>query len=140
MRNPLVKRLPSEFKNELGKYIVIFLFMALSVSFVSGWSVAGGSMATAYDESFEKYNIEDGNFELYAKADDELIKAVEDSDRYDAKIYENFYVEFPTKEVDSTLRIFKKRTDINLECLMDGEFRQVTAKLPSTECMRTTTA
>ena len=122
MRNPLVKRLPSEFKNELGKYIVIFLFMALSVSLVSGWSVAGGSMATAYDESFEKYNIEDGNFELYAKADDELIKAVEDSDRYDAKIYENFYVEFPTKEVDSTLRIFKKRTDINLECLMDGEF------------------
>lgn len=122
MRNPLVKRLPSEFKNELGKYIVIFLFMALSVSFVSGWSVAGGSMATAYDESFEKYNIEDGNFELYAKADDELIKAVEDSDRFDAKIYENFYVEFPTKEVDSTLRIFKKRTDINLECLMDGEF------------------
>ena len=122
MRNPLVKRLPSEFKNELGKYIVIFLFMALSVSFVSGWSVAGGSMATAYDESFEKYNIEDGNFELYAKADDELIKAVEDSDKYDAKIYENFYVEFPTKEVDRTLRIFKKRTDINLECLMDGEF------------------
>ena len=122
MRNPLVKRLPSEFKNELGKYIVIFLFMALSVSFVSGWSVAGGSMATAYDESFEKYNIEDGNFELYSKADDELIKAVEDSDRFDAKIYENFYVEFPTKEVDSTLRIFKKRTDINLECLMDGEF------------------
>lgn len=122
MRNPLVKRLPSEFKNELGKYIVIFLFMTLSVSLVSGWSVAGGSMATAYDESFEKYNIEDGNFELYAKADDELIKAVEDSDRYYAKIYENFYVEFPTKEVDSTLRIFKKRTDINLECLMDGEF------------------
>lgn len=122
MRNPLVKRLPSEFKNELGKYIVIFLFMTLSVSLVSGWSVAGGSMATAYDESFEKYNIEDGNFELYAKADDELLKAVEDSDRYDAKIYENFYVEFPTKEVDSTLRIFKKRTDINLECLMDGEF------------------
>lgn len=122
MRNPLVKRLPSEFKNELGKYIVIFLFMALAVSLVSGWSVAGGSMATAYDESFEKYNIEDGNFELYAKADDELIKAVEDSDRFDAKIYENFYVEFPTKEVDSTLRIFKKRTDINLECLMDGEF------------------
>lgn len=122
MRNPLVKRLPSEFKNELGKYIVIFLFMALSVSFVSGWSVAGGSMATAYDESFEKYNIEDDNFELYAKADDELIKAVEDSNRFDAKIYENFYVEFPTKEVDSTLRIFKKRTDINLECLMDGEF------------------
>ena len=136
MRNPLVKRLPSEFKNELGKYLAIFLLMVLSVSFVSGWNVAGGSMATAYDESFEKYNIEDGNFELYAKADDELIKAVEDSDRFDAKIYENFYVEFPTKEVDSTLRIFKKRTDINLECLMDGEFLCISKQLQTVVCRR----
>lgn len=99
MRNPLVKRLPSEFKNELGKYIVIFLFMALSVSFVSGWSVAGGSMATAYDESFEKYNIEDGNFELYAKADDELIKAVENSDRFDAKIYKTSMLNFRQRKL-----------------------------------------
>lgn len=138
MRKPLVKRLPSEFKNELGKYLAIFLLMVLSVSFVSGWNVAGGSMATAYDESFEKYSIEDGNFELYAKADDELIKAVEDSDKYNAKIYENFYVEFPTKEVDSTLRIFKKRTDINLECLMDGEFLCISKQLRTVVCRRLT--
>ena len=122
MKNPLSRRLLRELRQDIGKYIALFLFLTLTTGFISGFLVADGSMVKAYDESFEKYSIEDGNFELYAKADDELIKAVEDSDKYDARIYENFYVEFPTKEVDSTLRIFKKRTDIDLECLMDGEF------------------
>lgn len=119
MRNPLIKRLPRELKGELGKYLVIFLFIVGTISIVSGWNVAGSSMATAYDESFEEYSIEDGNFQLAAKADDDLLSALETDTR---KIYENFYVEEETKEVDSTLRIFQKREKIDLECLMDGEF------------------
>lgn len=119
MKNPLIKRLPRELKGEFGKYLVIFLFIVGTISIVSGWNVAGNSMATAYDEGFEKYNIEDGNFELYNKADENLISDFESDD---LKIYENFYIEHSTKEVDSTLRIFHKRNEINLECLMDGEF------------------
>ena len=38
------------------------------------------------------------------------------------KIYQNFYKEEQTKNVESTLRIFKKRTEIDLECLMEGSF------------------
>ena len=38
------------------------------------------------------------------------------------KIYPNFYKEEQTKNVESTLRIFKKRTEIDLECLMEGSF------------------
>lgn len=49
MRNPLIKRLPRELKGELGKYLVIFLFIVGTISIVSGWNVAGSSMATAYD-------------------------------------------------------------------------------------------
>lgn len=30
-------------------------------------------MYNTYNESFEKYNVEDGNFELYTKADDSII-------------------------------------------------------------------
>lgn len=119
MRNPLIKRLPRELKGELGKYLVIFLFIVGTISIVSGWNVAGSSMATAYDKSFEEYSIEDGNFQLAAEADDDLLSALETDTR---KIYENFYVEEETKEVDSTLRIFQKREKIDLECLMDGEF------------------
>ena len=68
MKNPLLKRLPKELKADLGKYLVIFLFMILTIGLVSGFLVAGSSMSAAYDESFEKYNIEDGNFTLSSKA------------------------------------------------------------------------
>lgn len=81
MRNPLIKRLPRELKGEIGKYIVLFLFITMMIGIVSGFLVAAGSMATAYDESFEKYNIEQGNFELLQKADDETIKKIEDGIR-----------------------------------------------------------
>ncbi len=64
MRNPLMKRLPREFIGEMGKYLVIFLFMTATIGFVSGFLVAGGSMIQAYEESFEKYKIEDGHFVL----------------------------------------------------------------------------
>ena len=57
MRSPLLKRLPREFKSELGKYIAIFLFMTLTIGFISGFLVAGSSMKKTYDDSFEKYNI-----------------------------------------------------------------------------------
>ena len=58
MKNPLRKRLLRELKNDSGKYLVIFLFMTATIGFVSGFLVADESMLYAYDESFEKYNVE----------------------------------------------------------------------------------
>ncbi|MCM1228055.1 MAG: ABC transporter permease [Clostridium sp.] len=126
MKNPLIKRLPHELKSEFGRYLVIFLFIVVTVGFVSGWNVAGNSMSAAYDDSFEKCRIEDGNFELYAPADSKLIADLETSD---LQVYENFYIERETKEVDSTLRIFKKRTEVNLENLMEGKFPENTNEI-----------
>ena len=60
MRNPLWKRLPRELVGDIGKYLVIFLFMTATIGFVSGFLVADESMLEAYDESFEKYRIENG--------------------------------------------------------------------------------
>ena len=126
MKNPLIKRLPREFKSDFGKYAVIFLFMIIMIGFVSGFMVASGSMKIAYDESFEKYNIEDGNFELYSKADAETIKKLEEAD---VKIYENFYIERETENVDSTLRIFKNREELNKVCVMEGELPDSTDEI-----------
>lgn len=117
MKNPLLKRLPRELKDEWGKYLVIFLFIAMMVSVVSGFLVASNSMAVAYDESFDKYNIEDGNFALAAEADDALLDTLEEEGM---TIYENYYIEEETEEVESTLRIFQNRNEVNLICLMDG--------------------
>lgn len=67
MRNPLTKRIPREIKNDLGKYIALFLFLIISIGFISGFLVAGDSMKSAFDNSFEKYNVEDGHFALPQK-------------------------------------------------------------------------
>lgn len=119
MRNPLHKRFPRDLRDEIGKYLVIFLFLLGMISAASGFLVASGSMAATYDESFEKYHIEDGNFELAAEAEPELLEELEQEG--EVTIYPNWYVEEETKEVESTLRIFKDRTDVDLVCLMKGK-------------------
>lgn len=78
MKNPLNKRLPRELKGDIGKYIVIFIFLVATIGVVSGFLVAGTSMKTAFDESFDKNNIEDGNFVLESKMTDDLKTKLED--------------------------------------------------------------
>lgn len=117
MRNPLNKRFPRELKSEFGKYLVLFVFITGMIGIISGFLVAGNSMTAAYSESFEKYNIENGNFELAVSADESLIRALE---KEELSVYENFYVDAKTEGIDTTLRIFKNRMDINKVCLMEG--------------------
>lgn len=123
MKSPLRKRIPRELKTDFGKYLVIFLFLTATIGFVSGFLVAGSSMITAYNESFEKYNIEDGNFELMEEADDTLLTELE---KEGVTIYENYYLEeaVVNGKSDSTLRIFKPRNEVDKVCLMDGEMPQ----------------
>ena len=124
MKNPLWKRLPRELKSDFGKYIVIFLFMTLTISFVSGFLVADDSMLAAYDESFEKYNIEHGNFTLSSRIEDSTISKIEEKGK--VHICENFYRDEAVDvdldgETEGTMRIYQERTDMDLVCLMDGE-------------------
>ena len=124
MRNPLWKRLPRELVGDIGKYLVIFLFMTATIGFVSGFLVADESMLEAYDESFEKYRIENGNFTLDSQATEEKLEELEQEG---VTIYENFYLDEPVDvdldgTSDSTMRIFKKREEVNLVCLMKGTF------------------
>ncbi len=122
MKNPLRKRLLRELRSEIGKYLVIFLLLIASIGFVSGFLVADGSMLTAYQEGFEKYNIEDGNFRLADSANKAQKKAIQE---LGVTLYDNFYVEEALTN-DSTLRIFADRREINKICLMDG-------KMPETD-------
>ena len=124
MKNPLWKRLPRELKSDFGKYIVIFLFMTLTIGFVSGFLVADDSMLAAYDESFEKYNIEHGNFTLSSRLEDSTISKIEEKGK--VHICENFYRDEAVDadldgETEGTMRIYQERTDMDLVCLMDGE-------------------
>ena len=98
MKNPLHKRLPRELKSEFGKYAVVFFLMVATIGFVSGFLVADDSMLAAYDEGFEKYNIEHGNFTFSSKASESDLKKIEKNGK--VRICENFYRDEP---VDSDL-------------------------------------
>ena len=44
MASPLTKRLPREFRNNLGKYLGMFLLLALAIAFTTGFLVAASSI------------------------------------------------------------------------------------------------
>ena len=99
MKNPLRKRLP-------------FL-------------VADNSMLIAYQDGFEKYNIEDGNFRT---ADRIYRSQREDIEKLGITLYENYYIE-ATLDNESTMRFFKNREEINKVCLMKGELPKVAGEI-----------
>ena len=117
MKSPLRKRIPRELKEEFGKYLVVFLLMVLTIGFVSGFLVADGSMLKAYDESFDKYNIENGNFRTAEKVYRSQWKDIEAAG---VKLYENYYIE-EALDNGSTMRFFKNREQVNKVCLMKGK-------------------
>ena len=130
MKNPLIKRLPREFTGEIAKYIVIFIFMTAVIGLISGFLIADGSMLDTYNKSFDKYNVEDGNFELYSKADDKLIDRLEEEN---VTIYENFYKEETVKvhnneklseDDQSVIRFYINRKDIDKVDVIEGRLAE----------------
>ena len=149
MRNPLCKRIIRELKRDWKKYLVVALFLILTIGFVSGMYVANGSMMQAAAEGKEKYHLEDGHFELDQKADQELIRAIETGEKADVKqfypdqakmelddsdfsavpvtVYENFYRNEDEDhdndgKSDGTIRVYERTEEINQACLMEGSF------------------
>ena len=116
MRNPLRKRLLREITGELSKYLVILILLIATIGFVSGFLVADGSMLTAYNESFEKYNIEDGHFLTVTEMNRAQKKAVE---ALGITVYDQYYVE-KQMENNTKLRIYADRKEVNTLCVMDG--------------------
>ena len=117
-RNPLNKRFLRDLRDDLGKYVVIALLMIFTIGLISGFLVADGSMVKAYNESFTKYNVEDGNFRTQKRMNKAQLKSAEGLGLY---LYELFYREF-SLENGSTIRVFENRDRVDLVCLMEGEF------------------
>ncbi|MBQ6902905.1 MAG: FtsX-like permease family protein, partial [Lachnospiraceae bacterium] len=117
-RNPLNRRFIRDLKGDLGKYAVIFLLLVFSISEGSGFLVADESMLEAYNESFETYNVEDGNFtaeRMLNRGQQTRIEA------QGVRLHELFFADRET-DYGATMRFFKNRTEVNLACLMDGRF------------------
>ena len=119
MRNPLNRRLPRELKHDLGKYVVIFLFLVMLISLVSGFLVADNSVRHAYDEGFEKYNLEWGHVSFNQEPSAEFLETLEDEN--DILFYDLSYFEKNDTDHAANIRVYADREIVNTECLMSGK-------------------
>lgn len=117
MKNPLNKRIFLDLKKNLGKYMIIFVFIVMLISLVSGFLVAGNSMMVAYDESFDKYQIENGHITFDREPEKNLRKEIEKTSK--VTLYDLFYIN-TTDENNKKYRIYEVRDEVNRECLMKG--------------------
>ena len=78
MASPLRKRFPRELKDNLGKYLGIFLLMSVTIAQTSGFLLAAHSIGVIIDDMPEKYSIEDARFTTAFEATDEQLDAAAD--------------------------------------------------------------
>lgn len=129
IKNPLRRRILRELLGDWKKYLVVSLFLILTIGFVSGMYVANESMMTAAGQGITEYKLENGHFELKNKADAEEKYQLNDPDfqPVPVTVYENFYRNEDEDNnndgvVDGTVRVYAKTDNINLACLLDGRF------------------
>ncbi len=117
MKNPLRKRWLRDLKSELGKYIALFLFLFLTISFVAGFLVADNSMKVIYANSFSDYDIENGHFIVENALTDAEIASLEKN--LDLAIYPLTYID-RTMENEHTVRFYLPREAVNRVDLLSG--------------------
>ena len=123
MANPLNKRFTRELRNNLGKYLGMFLMMAFATAFTSGYLLAASSIQQIIEEMPETYRIEDGRFSCDFEPDDGAIEAVED---LGVTVYPDFYrqvdlqLEDGQTAGDITARVYANRTELNLAAYAQG--------------------
>lgn len=130
MASPLHKRFPRELKDNLGKYLGIFLLMSVTIALTSGFLLAAHSIGVIIDDMPEKYSIEDARFTTAFEATDEQLDAAADAAN-DAgtggtDIVRNwsFDADFNHAQgddgLDRTLRVYQHRTQVDLAAYAEG--------------------
>lgn len=97
----LDKRIFRDFKNNLGKYLSIFILLTATIAFGSAFLIVSDGIEATVDNDQQENRLEDGNFLLNEKYDFSNSKY---------EIEENFYINL---ENTYTLRIYNNRTNIN---------------------------
>ncbi len=120
MKNPLIRRIPREIFSDWKKYLALFLLLTAVIGFTSGVFVANDSMEISSMESFEKYNIENGHFNLKEKPSAKLLNAFK---KEGISIYPQFYKDLVMEgDTEVITRTFIMRDKVNKACLMRGNF------------------
>ena len=125
---PLARRLPRELKNNIGKYLGIFLLMCGAIALTSGFLLAAHSIGSIIDEMRDVYTIEDGRVTTSFEATDAQLEAAEDAAESigGATFYRNFSIDATIKKsagddgTKRTLRTYVHRTEVDIASYCEG--------------------
>lgn len=97
IKNPLRRRIPRELLGDWRKYLIVALFLILTIGFVSGVYVANESMMTSAESGVTEYKLENGHFELENRAENALLSSISSGEKADIK---TFYTDKAKAEFD----------------------------------------
>lgn len=124
MKGSLNKRLKRDLRHNFGKYLGLFLLMALTVTMVSGFLVAIQSILDINQDTMKSNKVEDGQFVVNYELTDEAVKAVNE---LELDVYENFYADLKVSDFSDDangdeVRIYNldSREQVNIPSLYDG--------------------
>ena len=125
---PLARRLPRELKNNIGKYLGIFLLMCGVIALTSGFLLAAHSIGSLIDNMRDEYMIEDGRVVTAFEATNAQLEAAEDAAESvgGAVFYKNFSIDADIKKpagddsTKRTLRTYEHRTEVDIASYCEG--------------------
>ena len=122
---PLARRLPRELRNNIGKYLGIFLLMCGAIALTSGFLLAAHSIGSIIDEMRDEYTIEDGRIVTAFEATDTQLEAAADAVE-GVTFYKNISIDADIKQsagddgTKRTLRTYSHRTEVDLASYCEG--------------------
>ena len=134
MASPLAKRFPRDLKNNIGKYLGMFLLLVVAISMTTGFLASAASIEKILQNVRDDYTVEDGNFTTNFPLKSSVRQQVED---LGVTLYENYSYDVvadvsqasgnPTSknpasatENGATIRIYQTRTDCNISAVAQG--------------------
>ena len=124
---PLAKRLPRELKNNIGKYLGIFLLMCGAIALTSGFLLAAHSISQIIDGMHDEYTIEDGRLTTSFEATDNQLQAARDAaeDVGGVTLFDNYSIDaaitLPNDDgAKRTLRTYKHRAQVDIAAYCEG--------------------
>ncbi len=121
MRNPLWKRLPREFRENLGKYLSIFLLLTATITAGSAFLVVSDSMEYTLDQDKERGKLEDGSFTTNIALSETNLQNLE---ALQVQIEKKYYIDIKDFDKDATLRVYEDRKILNLASVHKGKLPQ----------------
>lgn len=125
MQKILRKRILRDLKENLSRYLALGLLIILGMFIVISLVAAADTIMTGTKRAAKEQSVEDGQFSVFAPLTDVEMQELTDKG---LTIEEHFYLDYDV-DIDTVLRVFKVRWDIDLTQTDIGRFPEKDGEL-----------